>query len=245
MTALVAATAPTLEAERRHLDAGVDCVAGIDEVGRGSLAGPVTVGIVVVDARTGPVPDGLRDSKLLAPAARRRLAPLIEDWAPAHAIGHAGAREIDRYGIMRALRLAAERALEQLDVVPGAVVLDGGYDWLRRPAPVGRRRRVPAKVPIELMVKADLACASVAAASVLAGRCLTRNALMASLSDRYPAYGWAANKGYAAAEHRAAIAAVGPSAGAPADLAARGARRRGRGGRCCGPTAVAEVSGAS
>lgn len=202
--------APNLRTERAWLDGGHVVVAGSDEVGRGSLGGPVTVGVVLVDVSTGRPPGGLRDSKLLAPAAREALVPRIQRWALAWAVGHASALEIDRIGILRALRLAGERALQQLPAEPTAMLLDGTYDWWRRPArctssPYGPGWSLP---HVEVRAKADLTCASVAAASVLAK--VERDALMVELAERHPHYGWDVNKGYATPAHRRALDEVGP-----------------------------------
>lgn len=188
-------------------------LAGVDEVGRGALGGPVSVGVVVVDARVPTAPTGLRDSKLLTPQARTALVPRLRRWARAWAVGHASAAEIDAVGILCALRLAGERALEALPVMPRLVLLDGSYDWLTRPTvapslfddePVS----LEAPLAVTTMVKADLRCASVAAASVLAKT--TRDAMMVELAQDHPSYGWADNKGYATAEHLDALRAVGP-----------------------------------
>ncbi|MBU4215767.1 MAG: ribonuclease HII [Actinobacteria bacterium] len=182
----------------------------MDEVGRGSLAGPVSVGVVVVDLATRTAPHGVADSKLLSPGARQALVPALRRWGRARAVGHASAAEIDEVGIIAALRLAGQRALAVAERECGpvdAVLLDGAHDWLTTPAdlfapqqPVGRR--------VHLLVKADRTCASVAAASVLA-KC-ERDALMVALADEFPHYGWAANKGYASFDHVAALAAHGP-----------------------------------
>lgn len=120
---------------RRH---GLVRVGGMDEVGRGALAGPVSVGVVVVDAATRSAPAGLDDSKRLSPAERERLFPLLARWAPAWAVGHAGNDEIDAWGILVALRVAGLRALAQLGSAPERVLLDGTYDWLHRPVPAPR-----------------------------------------------------------------------------------------------------------
>lgn len=200
--------APNLKLERDLLAAGRVVVAGCDEVGRGSLGGPVSVGLVVVDATTRRPPAGLRDSKLLAPAVRESLVPRIESWSCCWAIGHASAAEIDEIGILRALRLAGERALAHLRVRPDLVLLDGNYDWFTRPE---RSASSPTEIEPEqvtLKVKADLTCASVAAASVIAK--VARDRRMIELAGLYPWYGWQANKGYAAAEHRAALLEIGP-----------------------------------
>ena len=196
-----------LKLERDLLASDRVAVAGCDEVGRGSLGGPVSVGMVVVDAATRP-PTGLRDSKLLPPAARESLVPRICSWSRCWAIGHASAAEIDEFGILRALRLAGERALDSLEVRPDLVLLDGNYDWFTRPE---RSRGSPTSVEPEqvtLKVKADLTCASVAAASVVAK--VARDRLMVELSRSYPWYAWQSNKGYAAPEHRATLVDIGP-----------------------------------
>ena len=207
---MTAGRAPSLKLERDLLAAGNAVIAGCDEVGRGSLGGPVSVGLVVVDSTTRRPPAGLRDSKLLAPAARESLVPRIEAWSCCWAIGHASAAEIDEIGILRALRLAGERALAQLRVWPDLVLLDGNYDWFTRP---DRAVSSPTKIEpaqVTLKVKADLTCASVAAASVIAK--VARDRHMVELADLFPWYGWRSNKGYAAPEHRAALLEIGPCA---------------------------------
>ncbi len=186
----------------------------MDEVGRGALAGPVTVGVVVIDDTCRSAPTGVRDSKLLTPQARAHLVPRLRRWARAHAVGHASPGEIDGIGIIAALRLAATRALAQLPERPDLVVLDGNHDWLTAPEQVGlfafAAEDSPVGPPVLTMVKADLRCSSVAAASVLAK--VERDELMVGLAQAHPAYGWAGNKGYAAPEHLAALAAYGPCA---------------------------------
>ena len=203
--------APTLERERELL-AGHGCtVAGVDEVGRGALAGPVTVGAVLVCAATTAPPAGLRDSKLLRPAARRALVPALRGWALAWGVGHASPAEVDDLGVVAALGLAGARALEAADLDAGAVLLDGDRDYLT--AALGRRTRDGdgAGLPrVVTRVRADVACASVAAASVLAK--VARDALMVDLALQHPAYGWGANKGYGAPAHLAALAEHGPCA---------------------------------
>lgn len=203
--------APSLRYERELLRAGTRWLASVDEVGRGSLAGPVTVGIVLVDLSVRTAPTGLRDSKLLTAAQRDRLVPRLRRWAPAWAVGHAHPHEIDEVGILRALRLAGERAFAQLPVRPDRVLLDGNYDWVSRPAPTLFDDPADAEQdppPVTTRVKADLRCASVAAASVLAKT--SRDAIMVGLAQDFPAYGWDLNKGYASPEHRAALVAHGP-----------------------------------
>lgn len=205
---MAAGKAPNLKLEREMLGFGHRAVAGCDEVGRGSLGGPVSVGMVVVDTETRRPPAGLRDSKLLAPAAREALVPRIESWSRCWAIGHASASEIDAMGILRALRLAGERALAALKVRPDMVVLDGNYDWLTRPPPAPDSPGSFANGQVVLKVKGDMICASVAAASVIAK--VARDRLMVELSSSYPVYGWHSNKGYSAPEHRAALLELGP-----------------------------------
>jgi ribonuclease HII len=216
-------TTPTLREERSLLRAGHRVVAGMDEVGRGALAGPVSVGAVAVDLNVATAPAGLRDSKLLRPSAREALLPKLSRWGLARAVGHASPAEIDEFGLMAGLRLAGFRALEQIaaaGIDVDLVLLDGNHDWLTppisdglfdladfggRPVPQLPNVSVPA---VTTRIKADLSCASVAAASVLA-KC-ERDALMVEAASRWTAYGWAENKGYAAVEHRDALRSLGP-----------------------------------
>ena len=126
-------------------------------------------------------------------------------------MGHASAAEIDAIGIMAALRLAGTRALEMLRVIPDLVVLDGNHDWLTDPARDGLLGLIgagPRTPPVTTMIKADLKCSSVAAASVLAK--VERDGMLVAFHDDFPHYNWAGNKGYSAPEHLAAIAAHGP-----------------------------------
>jgi len=211
-------TGPHLRHERVLLREGATLVAGMDEVGRGSLAGPVSVGVVVVDAGTRSAPRGVADSKLLTPAARTALLPALGRWGLARAVGHASAAEIDELGIIAALRLAGTRALTTVVEVVGrvdVVLLDGSHDWLTTPAPAldlfaAVEEAPPAPAPrVRMRVKADRTCASVAAASVLA-KC-ERDAMMVGLAAHHPAYRWDENKGYASPDHLAALRELGPS----------------------------------
>lgn len=205
-------TAPSLRIERRLLREGRTALACTDEVGRGALCGPVTIGMVLVTEQTPTAPQGVRDSKLLTPAAREALAPRIRRWAPVHGVGHASPDEIDQYGIIAAMRLAGHRALAQLSVRPDAVLLDGNHDYLSVPeqsalfGPPDLSDDVP---PVITMIKADLRCAAVAAASILAKT--ARDALLVDLAKEHPQYGWELNKGYSAPEHIAALAQHGPT----------------------------------
>lgn len=209
--------APSLRFEREMLRSrGIRWLASVDEVGRGALGGPVTVGVVLVDLETRSAPAGVRDSKLLTPAARERMVPKLQRWAPAYAVAHASAAEIDALGILRALRLAGERAFAQLPHRPDHVLLDGSYDWVTRPAPalfdeeggLADLDDVADPLPVTVKVKADMSCSSVAAASVLAKT--TRDAIMVGLAAEHPAYGWEVNKGYASPEHLDALRRLGP-----------------------------------
>ncbi|HET7802224.1 MAG TPA: ribonuclease HII [Humibacillus xanthopallidus] len=204
---------PSLRVERALQRSGHRLLAGMDEVGRGALAGPVSVGVVVIDETVRSAPVGVKDSKLLTERARKGLVPRIQRWAVGYAVGHAGPDEIDAIGIMAALRLAGTRALDSLGVVPDLVILDGNHDWLTAPGEVGLLAfsddtAGPSTPPVTTMIKADMKCSSVAAASVLAK--VERDDLMVGLAADHPAYGWALNKGYAAPEHMDAIARLGP-----------------------------------
>ncbi|MFC9329315.1 ribonuclease HII [Kitasatospora sp. NPDC057015] len=186
---------PTHSVERSLRRAGAQLVVGLDEVGRGSWAGPVTVGAAVTGLRKPP--EGLTDSKLLTERRRTALAPLLADWVTAYALGHASARECDELGMTAALRLAAVRALEALPVRPDAVILDGKHDYL------GGRWRV------RTVIKGDQSCICVSAASVLAK--VHRDGLMAEIGESHPAYGFADNAGYPSPVHRAALEELGPT----------------------------------
>lgn len=186
-------------------------VVGIDEVGRGALAGPVSVGVAVVQRSTrAGFPEGLRDSKLLTAPAREGLCAPIRSWAAACTVGHASPAEIDAVGIMAALRLAAARAVAQVRAAgfaPTAVILDGNHNWLLPDLfDDAALRDSLAFEEVVLAVKADVSCAVVAAASVVAK--VERDGLMCRLTD--PGYDWVHNKGYGAAAHLEALARLGP-----------------------------------
>jgi ribonuclease HII len=208
------APAPTLRFVNRLATEFGPLIAGCDEVGRGALAGPVTVGVVVVDARSVVTRTVLRDSKLLTPERRVELVPLVRSWAVAAAVGHASAEEIDALGIMAALRLAGVRALGEVSaagIVPDVVHLDGNYDWLGRGGQGSlfeEAVELPS-VPVRTTIKADLKCQAVAAASILAK--VARDALMVEYGTDDPRFNWTVNKGYATPEHRAALVEFGPS----------------------------------
>ena len=209
---------PSLRFERSLLRDGVTYLGCADEVGRGALSGPATVGMVVIAAETKTAPQGVRDSKLLTPEARTRLAPKVRRWAISHSVGHASPEEIDAIGIIAALRLAGHRALAGLTVRPDLVLLDGNHDYLSHPSqetlfgPAEPTGVVPPVVvpPVVTAIKADLRCAAVAAASILAKT--ARDAMMIELAESHPGYGWHENKGYASPEHIEALRVLGPSA---------------------------------
>ncbi len=214
--------APTLRVERALLRAGASTLACVDEVGRGALAGPVSVGVVVLDLGVGSAPSGLRDSKLLTPRARRALLPRLRRWPVAFAVGHADPFEVDAVGIICALRVAAARAFAALAVTADLALLDGNHDWLSVPEEPGALFPDPRQavgdsladmsaVPpaVQTRVRADLTCAGVAAASVLA-KC-ERDAMMVDLAQQHPEYGWALNKGYSAPDHVDALRRLGPT----------------------------------
>lgn len=186
--------APGLDEERRLWTAGVDIVVGVDEVGRGAWAGPLTVGAVVLpkDRRINKV----RDSKMLTEAEREALFDRVAGWCEAWAIGHASPRECDELGMSDAQRLAARRAIDGLGVTAGHVLVDGRWDFVGGPT-----------TTIE---KGDATCLSIAAASILAK--VTRDRLMRAADDDHPPYDFAWNKGYPCPRHRQALRGLGPSA---------------------------------
>lgn len=206
--------APTLDYERRFRSSGARLVAGVDEVGRGALAGPVSVGIAVVDLHQLTLLADVRDSKLLKVADRERLAPLVRSWSVASAVGHASANEIDAFGIVAALRLAGTRAwlaVLAAGVIPDVVLLDGSHNWLSPETQPSLFDAGPAEpgcaAPVHTLVKADMQCLSVAAASILAK--VERDGIMRELHNEYPAFGWDVNKGYGTATHKDALRAAG------------------------------------
>ncbi|GAA3670185.1 ribonuclease HII [Nonomuraea antimicrobica] len=186
--------APTYDIEQLLLaQPSTRTVAGVDEVGRGAWAGPVTVCAVVTDLSEPP--PGLTDSKQVSEARRGPLADALTGWAAGIGFGEATHREIDTLGMTEALRRAARRALEALPVRPDAVILDGKHDYIGAPWPV------------RLEVKGDAASISVAAASVLAK--VRRDAYMATIGCAD--YGFAENAGYPSPQHQETLARLGPT----------------------------------
>ncbi|WP_310162070.1 ribonuclease HII [Arthrobacter sp. BE255] len=208
--------APTLRHERTFKALGARYLAGVDEVGRGALAGPVSVGIAVVDLLTQKPLTGVRDSKLLSPAERERLEPLVRKWSVASAVGHASAAEIDALGIIAALRLAGTRAWTDVlaaGITPDIVLLDGSHNWLSPEGQLSLFDDAPSgpgcDAPVHTRVKADMQCLSVAAASVIAK--VERDQQMRELHAEFPDFGWDINKGYATSLHRDVLRAAGPT----------------------------------
>jgi ribonuclease HII len=186
---------PTLRRERALWAQGCHVVVGVDEVGRGPLAGPVVAAAVALRA-DGPRLRGIRDSKAMTAAEREAAAVRIRRQAFAWALGAASVREIDRYNILRASVRAMRRALARLPLAPDHVLVDGNPV-----ADLGCAH--------EAIVDGDAHCVSIAAASVLAK--VTRDRLMIALARRYPAFAWETNKGYATTEHLTALDRAGPT----------------------------------
>lgn len=200
--------APTLDLERRLLDTA-PLVIGLDEVGRGALAGPVTVGAAAIDHAVAAtaVPEGLRDSKLVTARRRPDVAARTAEWVCGSALGWATPGEVDEHGILGALGLAAVRALGALragglDVPSGVVLLDGNHDYL---SPVAET--MMGRLDLRTVVGGDRDRASISAASIAAK--VARDALMVDLHDGHAPYAWDRNKGYGSAAHRAAIRECG------------------------------------
>jgi ribonuclease HII len=193
----MAVIVPTLDYERRLWAQGVRCVAGVDEAGRGALAGPVVAAAVVLDSQSAGLAlwQELRDSKLLAPQRRAELAPQVQAAALTSAVGCVSAGEIDAIGIAAATRRAMKIAIEALEPQPQHLLID----WVRLPL---------VNIAQFQCAKADQLIVSVAAASILAK--VHRDALMVDLHRSYPLYGFAQHKGYGAAAHLAALTANGP-----------------------------------
>jgi ribonuclease HII len=187
--------APTLALERALWQQGQEVVVGVDEVGRGSWAGPIMVGAAILpkDRRV----YGVRDSKMLAEPDRERLFDRVAGWCTAWAVGSASHGECDEIGMADAQRLAARRAIEQLGVTPDHVLIDGKWDFVG----LGSTTRI---------VKGDATCLSIATASVLAK--VTRDRIMRAESHQYPPYEFDSNKGYPCPRHKMALHAYGPSA---------------------------------
>ena len=188
---------PHFKEETALLSAGYSCIAGLDEVGRGPIAGPVVAGAVVL-----PHPPrrswmrGIRDSKALTGPQREELAPIIEREALGAQVGMSTSEEIDRLGIVKATHRAMERALDSLTPAPQHLLLDAF------PLPT-----VP--LPQTPIIKGDAHCLSIAAASIVAK--VARDRMMDEADELYPGYGFADHKGYATSQHLANLRRLGPS----------------------------------
>ncbi len=185
---------PGLHVERELWERDVRWVVGVDEVGRGAWAGPISVGAAVIprDRRVYKI----RDSKMLTEAEREALFERIADWCTAWAVGHASHDECDELGMSDAQRLAAARAIAQLGVTPEHVLVDGNWDFVG----VGTTHR---------LVKGDQRSVSISAASILAK--VTRDRQMRIEAEHYPPYAFEFNKGYPGPRHKAALQYLGPS----------------------------------
>lgn len=202
--------APSLKHERVLSAEGARWVIGCDEVGRGAIAGPVAIGLCVADISS-RIPRGLRDSKLLSEPVREALQPAVSRWALWSAVGMASNEEIDRLGLTAALGLAAVRAFEELcasgfECVDSVLLLDGKFDYFTPACRTAALETVPS---VATKIKADMTCASVSGASVLAK--VARDRLMIDHHDEHPDYQWASNKGYGSPAHWSAIDRRGPS----------------------------------
>jgi len=188
-------SAPSLDAERRLWAEGHHIVVGMDEVGRGAWAGPLTLGAAVVpkDRRVNKI----RDSKMLTEVEREALFDRVAQWCTAWSVGHASEEECDELGMSEAQRLAARRALEGLGLPADRVLLDGNWDF------VGDGTS-------ELLVKGDARCLSIAAASILAK--VTRDRIMRAEAEHHPYWSFELNKGYPCPKHKMALQGLGPSA---------------------------------
>jgi len=184
---------PDFSHEAAAIARGFDPVAGVDEVGRGPLAGPVMAAAVVLDPAR--IPAGLGDSKALTAARREALYPLILDQAVAVGTGLADIAEIDALNILRASHLAMVRAVAALGIAPGLVLIDGNL--------------IPRDLvhPAEAVVKGDAHCLSIAAASIVAK--VLRDRIMVDLAQQHPGYGWDRNAGYPTRDHLAALKNLG------------------------------------
>jgi ribonuclease HII len=188
---------PNRSIEKELWAAGHDVVVGIDEVGRGAWAGPLMVGAAVLPADRRV--NGVRDSKLLTEANRERLFDRVAAWCEAWAVGAASQEECDELGMAEAQRVAARRAIEALGVRPTAAVVDGKWNFVGSSV-----------AHVELRVKADRDCLSVAAASILAK--VVRDRVMREVAESYSLWAFDTNKGYPCPVHKAALLGYGPSA---------------------------------
>ena len=184
--------APTFDYERAAQAQGHNLIAGVDEVGRGPLAGPVIAAAVILDPAQ--IPEGLADSKALTPKRREAIVGQIHALAQV-GLGKASVEEIDAINILRASHLAMERAIAALPAQPDHVLIDGNM------IPQGL------SLSAETIVKGDAKSLSIAAASIVAK--IRRDALMVDLAQQFPGYGWEKNAGYPAPQHKEALRNLG------------------------------------
>ncbi len=189
--------APTRKIEQELWAQGYDAVVGIDEVGRGAWAGPLMVGAAILPRDKRVL--GVRDSKLLTERDREAIFDRIADWCLAWSVGAASQEECDELGMADAQRLACRRAIDGLGLVPDVAVSDGTWDFVS-----------PTVARVEMRVKADRDCLSVAAASILAK--VVRDRQMRALAESYPNWSFDTNKGYPCPVHKFALQGYGPSA---------------------------------
>ena len=180
--------------EQDYFNRGIKIICGVDEAGRGPLAGPVCAAAVILPPNT-DIP-GLNDSKKLSDKKRRELYPIIKEQAIAYGIAFADHNEIDEINILQATYLAMERAINQLQVKPELALIDGN-------------RAKDFGIPVETVIHGDSLSASIAAASVLA--MVTRDDYMLQMAEEYPGYDFEIHKGYGTKAHYAALTAHGPS----------------------------------
>ncbi|UVI34874.1 ribonuclease HII [Brevibacterium spongiae] len=213
-----------LSVESGLLSEGFDFVIGVDEVGRGALAGPVSVGVALFDLRvltSAEVPAGIHDSKQLSARSRQDATDRVRSWAAAAAVGSTSPAELDEIGMTMALNLAGRRAFlsmleEWAGVFPARtmILLDGRHDWLSAPLTLDclgifgdcADLELP---PVRTVIKGDGSVPAIAAASIVAK--VTRDETMVALAADHPHYGWESNVGYGTATHRQGIVDVGPS----------------------------------
>ena len=189
---------PTYEEEAHLFGQGYSLVAGLDEVGRGPLAGPVAAGVAVLPRNLKGQWVGLiRDSKQMTPTQREQALPYIQNAALALGVGMSTSQEIDDIGIVQATRLAMTRALDSLPLLPQFLLLDAF------PLP-------GVAIPQKAIIRGDALCLSIAAASIVAK--VTRDRLMVEQDAKFPGYGFARHKGYGTKEHIRSLMRLGPCA---------------------------------
>lgn len=188
---------PDLSRESSLWEKGIKRVAGIDEVGRGAVAGPVAAAVIVLPPGNDLVSalEGVDDSKKMTPASRQHWAIKLKECALDYAVGFCTNTEIDEVGIISSTKLAVKRALDKMSMTPQHLLID--YIELEDCA-----------IPQTSLVKGDLRSLSIAGASILAKT--ERDALMVKLAQEFPDYGFDRNKGYATRAHREALAELGP-----------------------------------